>query len=60
VSQAQPVDGVEGFDAFDLAGHLYVRDDSVQVDVYSHGGTDEQNLAEEVRVMKTVLPRLEN
>ena len=60
VSQAQPVDGVEGYDAFDLAGHLYVRDDDVQVDVYSHGGTDEQNLTEEVTVMKAVLPRLEH
>jgi hypothetical protein len=60
VSQAQPVDGVEGYDAFDLAGHLYVRDDDVQVDVYSHGGTDDQNLAEEITVMKAVLPRLEH
>jgi hypothetical protein len=60
VSQAQPVDGVEGYDAFALAGHLYVRDDDVQVDVYSHGGTDEQNLAEEVTVVKAVLPKLEH
>jgi hypothetical protein len=60
VSQAQPVDGVEGYDAFSLAGHLYVRDDDIQVDVYSHGGTDEQNLAEEIGVVKVVLPRLEN
>jgi hypothetical protein len=59
VSQAQPVDGVEGYDAFDLAGHLYVRDDDVQVDVYSHGGTDDQNLTEEIAVMKAVLPKLE-
>lgn len=59
VSQAQPVDGVEGYDAFSLAGHLYVRDNDVQVDVYSHGGTDEANLADEMRVVKVVLPRLE-
>ena len=59
VSQAQPVDGVEGYDAFDLAGHLYVRDDDVQVDVYSHAGTDDQNLTEEITVMKAVLPKLE-
>jgi Protein of unknown function (DUF3558) len=59
VSQAQPVDGVEGYDAFDLAGHLYVRDDDVEVDVYSHAGTDEQNLTEEITVMKAVLPKLE-
>jgi Protein of unknown function (DUF3558) len=59
ISQAQPVDGVEGYDAFSLAGHLYVRDADVQVDVYSHGGTDEQNLADEIRVVKVVLPRLE-
>jgi uncharacterized protein DUF3558 len=60
VSQAQPVDGVEGYDAFSLAGHLYVRDDDIQVDVYSHGGTDEQDLTEEIRVVKVVLPRLED
>jgi hypothetical protein len=61
VSQAEPVDGVEGYDAYELAGHLYVLDDEdVQVDVYSHGGTDEENLAEEIRVVKVVLPRLAN
>jgi hypothetical protein len=60
MAQAKPVDGVEGYDAFDLAGHLYVRDDAVQVDVYSHAGTDEQNLTEEITVMKAVLPKLEN
>jgi hypothetical protein len=60
VAQAQPVDGVEGYDAFALAGHLYVRDNAVEVDVYSHGGTDEQNLAEEVTVVKAVLPKLEH
>jgi hypothetical protein len=59
VAQAQPVDGVEGYDAFNLAGHLYVRDHDVQVDVYSHGGTDEQNLTEEITVVRAVLPRLE-
>jgi hypothetical protein len=60
VSQAEPVDGVEGYDAYSLAGHLYVLDDDVQVDVYSHAGTDEENLTEEIRVVKVVLPRLEN
>lgn len=59
VSQARPVDGVEGYDAFAASGHLYVRDDDVQVDVYSHAGTDEQNLTDEIRVMKAVLPKLE-
>jgi hypothetical protein len=59
VSHAQPVDEVAGHDAFSLAGHLYVRDDDVQVDVYSRGGADEQNLADEVRVAEVVLPRLE-
>jgi hypothetical protein len=60
VSQAEPVDGVDGHDAYDLAGHLYVQHDDLQVDVYSHGGTDEQNLATETTVMKVVLPRLDN
>jgi hypothetical protein len=32
----------------------------VEVDVYSHGGTDEQNLAEEITVVKAVLPKLEH
>lgn len=58
VAQARPVDGVEGYDAFSLAGHLYVLDNGVQVDVYSHGGSDEENLTEEIRVVKVVLPRL--
>jgi len=60
VFQGRPVDGVEGYDAFSLAGHLYVRDDDVQVDVYSHAGTDDQNLAEEITVMRAVLPKLEH
>jgi hypothetical protein len=59
VSQAQPVDGVEGYDAFSLSGHLYVRDDALQVDVYSRGGSDDQNVAQEITVMKAVLPKLE-
>jgi hypothetical protein len=59
VSQAEPVDGVEGYDAFSLAGHLYVRRDHVQVDVYSRGGTDDENLAQEITVTKVVLPKLE-
>lgn len=58
ISEAQPVDGVDGHDAFSLAGHLYVLDGGIQVDVYSHGGSDEQNLADETKVVQAVLPRL--
>jgi hypothetical protein len=58
IDGAQPVDGIDGHDAFTLAGHLYVLDSGRQVDVYSRGGSDQQNLSDETEVVKTVLPRI--
>jgi hypothetical protein len=55
--QAQPVDGV-GDDAYQLAGHLYVRHGPVQVDVYARGGTDTANLAVARNVANLVLPQI--
>ena len=54
---AEPVDGV-GEDAYSLAGHLYVRYGTVQVDVYARGGGDEENLRDAVAVAKALLPRV--
>jgi Protein of unknown function (DUF3558) len=59
IAGAQPLAGVAGHDAFTLAGHLYVLDGGRQVDVYSRGGSDQQNLSDETEVVKTVLPRIE-
>jgi hypothetical protein len=57
IDGADPVDGV-GEDAFALAGHLYVLYGTVQIDVYSHGGTEDENLAVEKQVATTLLPRV--
>lgn len=54
---AEPVDGV-GDDAFLLAGHLYVRHGRVQVDVYSYGADDAQNLADEKAVAAVVMSKI--
>ncbi|MCU7730825.1 DUF3558 domain-containing protein [Actinoplanes sp. KI2] len=54
---AEAVDGV-GDDAFMLAGHLYVLHGTVQIDVYSYGGDDAQNLADEKEVAAVVLTRI--
>jgi len=57
INGAVPVDGV-GEDAFQLAGHLYVLYGTVQIDVYSRGDTDEQNLTDAKKVAKLLLPRV--
>ncbi|GAB2617780.1 hypothetical protein Aab01nite_31280 [Paractinoplanes abujensis] len=57
IAEATPVDGV-GEDAFLLSGHLYVLYGTVQLDIYSRGGSDEQNLAEAKKVAKVLLPRV--
>ncbi|MEU4243365.1 DUF3558 family protein [Actinoplanes sp. NPDC026619] len=54
---AEPVDGV-GDDAFLLAGHLYVLDGTVQIDVYSYGDDDAENLAKERGVATVVMPKI--
>lgn len=45
-------------DAFWLAGHLFVRHDTVQVDVYSRGGSDARNLADAMRVVEKLIDRI--
>ncbi|GAA0588162.1 hypothetical protein GCM10010172_86530 [Paractinoplanes ferrugineus] len=57
ISGAQKVSGV-GEDAFQLSGHLYVLYGTVQIDVYSRGGTDERNLADSKKIVEAVMPRI--
>jgi hypothetical protein len=57
IADASPVDGV-GQDAFQLAGHLYVLYGTVQIDVYSRGGDDAQNLTDATEVAKVLIPRI--
>ncbi|GIF18033.1 hypothetical protein BJ973_009001 [Actinoplanes tereljensis] len=57
IADAKPVDGV-GEDAFELAGHLYVLYGTVQVDVYSRGASDAQNLTDSKEVADKVIPRI--
>ena len=57
IDGAVPVDGV-GQDAFQLAGHLYVLYGTVQIDVYSRGGTDDQNLTDATEIAKVLIPRV--
>ena len=56
-ADAEPVDGV-GDDAYSLAGHLYVRYGTMQIDVYSRGSTDEENLRDAAAVAKALIPRV--
>jgi hypothetical protein len=57
IKGAKPVDGV-GQDAFTLAGHLYVLYGTVQIDVYSRGGTDEENLIDATSVATVLMPQV--
>ncbi|MET0415416.1 MAG: DUF3558 family protein [Actinoplanes sp.] len=57
VTGATPVTGV-GQEAFTLAGHLYVLYGTVQIDVYSRGGTDEENLTDAKKVAEKLFPRI--
>ncbi|MEU7994786.1 DUF3558 family protein [Micromonospora sp. NPDC049060] len=57
VAAARPVDGV-GEKAYWHSGHLYVLHGALQIDVYSRGGSDAQNLADAEQVAKVVIPRV--
>jgi hypothetical protein len=57
IEGATPVEGV-GEDAFQLAGHLYVLYGTVQIDVYSRGESDDQNLTDAEEVVEAVIPRI--
>lgn len=56
-TEATAVDGV-GEDAFALAGHLYVRDGAVSIDVYSRGDSDTENLSKAKRIAQALIPKL--
>ena len=57
IAGGEPVDGV-GEEAFGLAGHLYVRHGTVQIDVYARGGSDAENLATAKKVADVLLPQI--
>jgi hypothetical protein len=57
IEEATPVDGL-GEKAFTLAGHLYVLYGTVQVDVYSRGDSDAQNLSKARDVVNVLLPKI--
>jgi hypothetical protein len=57
VGEAAWVDGV-GEDAYQHSGHLFVLYGTVQLDVYSRGASDDQNITDAARVAKTLLPRI--
>jgi hypothetical protein len=57
VAEAEQVDGV-GEDAFWHSGHLYVLYGTVQIDVYSRGGSEAANQADASKVAKVVIPNI--
>jgi uncharacterized protein DUF3558 len=57
IADGRPVDGV-GDDAFVQANHLYVLYGTVEIDVYSHGGSEQENLADATEVAKVVIPKI--
>lgn len=54
---AEPVDGI-GDKAYSLSGHLFVLYGTVQLDVYSRGDSDAENLAKEKKVVEALLPKI--
>jgi hypothetical protein len=57
VAEAEWVDGV-GEDAYWHSGHLFVLSGTAQLDVYSRGAADDQNVTDARNVAKTLLPRI--
>ncbi|MGK5517834.1 hypothetical protein ACSNN9_00580 [Micromonospora sp. URMC 107] len=57
VAAARRVEGV-GEEAYWHSGHLYVLHGTVQIDVYSRGGSDAQNLADARQVADVLIPRV--
>jgi len=57
IADAQPVDGV-GADAFTLSGHLYVLYGTVQIDVYSHGDSEQRNLEVEKKTAQVLMAKI--
>ena len=56
-ANAEPVTGV-GDDGYWHSGHLFVLHGTVQLDVYSRGGSDAENLVDAKEVATTLLPAL--
>ncbi|MEV6492409.1 DUF3558 family protein [Actinoplanes sp. NPDC051633] len=57
IKDATPVNDL-GDKAFQLAGHLYVLYGTVQLDVYSSGQSDEENMETAKRVVEVLLPKV--
>lgn len=55
IAEAKWVDGV-GQDAHAHSGHLYVLHGTVQIDVYSRGASESENLEHEKEIAKTLIP----
>ncbi|MDI6099468.1 DUF3558 family protein [Actinoplanes sp. NEAU-A12] len=55
IAEAEWVDGV-GQDAYAHSGHLYVLHGTVQIDVYSRGASDEQNLDDAKEIAQALIP----
>ncbi|BCY08331.1 DUF3558 family protein [Actinoplanes sp. L3-i22] len=56
-ADATRVDGV-GEDAYSASGHLYVLYGTVQIDVYSRGDAEEQNIVTATKVAKVIIPKI--
>ena len=57
IDGADPVEGL-GEKAFTLSGHLYVLYGTVQLDVYSRGDSDAENLDKSKKVVNILIPKV--
>lgn len=57
IADATPVDGL-GEKAYELGGHLIVLYGTVQVDVYSRGDSDQENMTKARKVVEVLLPKI--